>query len=283
MLRFIPVLALLLFTACGLAENEQDDKNKRIYITFADPAFERFCLGMFDLDHDGRISRYEAQRVLAMDCSGRNISAMWEIGEFSRLRELDCSGNNLTRLDLRKCPDLQKLDCGDNEITSLDIDGLRGLTQLDCAENLLARLDLKSNSSLRSLDCRGNLLVTLDLPPCSGQWQADPRDNPFLPTVYCPASQGVDRNGPTEVVVRCPPPPASFSADCPRRFPSPARIASCRLLRCLLLPPPGTVICLPRRVSGTLISDTLLKSRRRGLGISDNNSYLWVQKMSFAP
>lgn len=181
MLRFIPVLALLLFTACGLAENEQDDKNKRIYITFADPAFERFCLGMFDLDHDGRISRYEAQRVLAMDCSGRNISAMWEIGEFSRLRELDC---------------------GDNEITSLDIDGLRGLTQLDCAENLLARLDLKSNSSLRSLDCRGNLLVTLDLPPCSGQLQADTRDNPFLTTVYCLASQGVDRNGPTEVVVR---------------------------------------------------------------------------------
>ena len=85
MLRFIPVLALLLFTACGLAENEQDDKNKRIYITFTDPAFEQFCLGMFDLDHDGRISRYEAQRVLVMDCSGRNISAMWEIGEFSRL------------------------------------------------------------------------------------------------------------------------------------------------------------------------------------------------------
>lgn len=283
MLRFIPVLALLLFTACGLAENEQDDKNKRIYITFADPAFERFCLGMFDLDHDGRISRYEAQRVLAMDCSGRNISAMWEIGEFSRLRELDCSGNNLTRLDLRKCPDLQKLDCGDNEITSLDIDGLRGLTQLDCAENLLARLDLKSNSSLRSLDCRGNLLVTLDLPPLLGAVagrharQSFPYDR-LLPRFAGRRPQRADRGGRPLTA-----PPASFSADCPRRFPSPARIASCRLLRCLLLPPPGTVICLPRRVSGTLISDTLLKSRRRGLGISDNNSYLWVQKMSFAP
>ncbi len=240
MLRFIPVLALLLFTACGLAENEQDDKNKRIYITFADPAFERFCLGMFDLDHDGRISRYEAQRVLAMDCSGRNISAMWEIGEFSRLRELDCSGNNLTRLDLRKCPDLQKLDCGDNEITSLDIDGLRGLTQLDCAENLLARLDLKSNSSLRSLDCRGNLLVTLDLTPLLGAVagrharQSFPYDR-LLPRFAGRRPQRADRGGRPLTA----PPPASFSADCPRRFPSPARIASCRLLRCLLLPPPA--------------------------------------------
>lgn len=224
MLRFIPALALLLFTACGLAENEQDDKNKRIYITFTDPAFERFCLGMFNLDHDGRISRYEAQRVLAMDCSGRNISAMWEIGEFSRLRELDCSGNNLTRLDLRKCPDLQKLDCGDNEITSLDIDGLRGLAVLDCAGNLLARLDLKSNSSLRQLDCRGNLLVTLDLTPCSGQLQADTRDNPFLTTVYRLGSQGVDYNGrprwsSADRSLRFLP-PASFSAGCPRPFPA---------------------------------------------------------------
>lgn len=284
MLRFIPVLALLLFTACGLAENEQDDKNKRIYITFADPAFERFCLGMFDLDHDGRISRYEAQRVLAMDCSGRNISAMWEIGEFSRLRELDCSGNNLTRLDLRKCPDLQKLDCGDNEITSLDIDGLRGLTQLDCAENLLARLDLKSNSSLRSLDCRGNLLVTLDLPPLLGAVagrharQSFPYDR-LLPRFAGRRPQRADRGG------------RPLTAPPPHRFPLTARVASRHLpaslpVGCCVVcccPPPGTVICLPRRVSGTLISDTLLKSRRRGLGISDNNSYLWVQKMSFAP
>ena len=313
MLRFIPVLALLLFTACGLAENEQDDKNKRIYITFTDPAFEQFCLGMFDLDHDGRISRYEAQRVLVMDCSGRNISAMWEIGEFSRLRELDCSGNNLTRLDLRKCPDLQKLDCGDNEITSLDIDGLRGLAVLDCAGNLLARLDLKSNSSLRQLDCRGNLLVTLDLTPCSElPFPAPPRIVfRWLPaSVSCWLSVSVSRRLPASFPAGSPhcsplPPrvasrhlsvsvprrlPALFPAGSPRRFPagsphcSPlaARVASRRLPRPFPAVP-GVVFCLPQRVCGTLISDTLLKSRRRGLGISDNNSYLWVQKMSFAP
>lgn len=84
MTRFVPLLAFALLAACGLADDERDDKNKRVYITFADPAFEAYCLEHFDIDHDGRISRYEAQRVLKMDCPDRGIAHMWEIGEFSR-------------------------------------------------------------------------------------------------------------------------------------------------------------------------------------------------------
>lgn len=202
MLRIVPAFALLFFTACGLAENEQDDKNKRIYITFSDPAFEDYCLGKFDLDHDGRISHYEAQRVLTMDCPDRDIAAMWEIGEFSNLRGLDCSGNNLTQLDLHKCTALETIDCSDNEIVSLGLDGLRGLVALDCSENLLERLDLRSEGSLAELDCSGNLLVTLDLTTCSGQLHAVTRNNPALTTVYCLASQGVDSDGQTQVIRR---------------------------------------------------------------------------------
>ena len=125
MTRFVPLLAFALLAACGLADDERDDKNKRVYITFADPAFEAYCLEHFDIDHDGRISRYEAQRVLKMDCPDRGIAHMWEIGEFSRLERLDCSGNDLTQLDLRKCTLLQTLDCSRNRIASLDLDGLR--------------------------------------------------------------------------------------------------------------------------------------------------------------
>lgn len=202
MIRFRPIIALLLLTACGLAEDEQDDKNKRIYITFTDPAFEAYCLEKFDINRDGRISRYEAQRILTMECPDRGIRGMWEIGEFSRLQRLDCSGNELAQLDLHGCPYLQRLDCSDNEIASLDIDGLRGLTEMDCADNLLARLDLRSNGSLRELDCSANLLVTLDLSSCSGQLHAITRDNPFLTTVYRLPSQGVDSNGQTEVIER---------------------------------------------------------------------------------
>ncbi|MFR4237387.1 MAG: hypothetical protein ACLT1W_15015 [Alistipes onderdonkii] len=111
--------------------------------------------------------------------------------------------------------------------------------------------------------------MTLDLTPCSGQLQADTRDNPFLTTVYASARRSVDYNGPTgwSSADR---PPASFSADCPRRFPSPARIASFRLLRCLLLPP-ALFAAFAAGFRYAYFFDTLLKSRRGELGISDNN------------
>lgn len=199
MLRFIPALALLLFTACGLAENEQDDKNKRIYITFTDPAFEQFCLGMFDLDHDGRISRYEAQRVRRMSCPGRGIASLTDIREFFNLRELDCSGNDLTRLDLTACTYLERLDCRDNALVSLDLDGVRGLVWMDCSGNDLPRLDLHSTASLLTLDCRGNALTTLDVASCDANLKADVRSNPGLTTVYCLVSQNISFDGPTEL------------------------------------------------------------------------------------
>ena len=168
MTRFVPLLAFALLAACGLAEDERDDKNKRVYITFADPAFEAYCLEHFDIDHDGRISRYEAQRVLKMDCPDRGIAHMWEIGEFSRLERLDCSGNDLTQLDLRKCTLLQTLDCSRNRIASLDLDGLRALLELNCADNALTRC-WTSNPPERSV-CSTAAATgswSLDLRPCS--------------------------------------------------------------------------------------------------------------------
>ena len=43
MVRALPVLLLLLSAACGLAEDERDEKNRYIYLTFYDKAFEAYC------------------------------------------------------------------------------------------------------------------------------------------------------------------------------------------------------------------------------------------------
>lgn len=199
MVRALSVLFVLLCTACGLAEDDRDEDNKYIYLDFYDKAFEAYCLEKFDTNGDGRISRYEAQRVRRMSCSGRGIALLTDIREFFNLRELDCSGNDLTRLDLTACTYLERLDCRDNALVSLDLDGVRGLVWMDCSGNDLPRLDLHSTASLLTLDCWGNALTTLDVASCDANLKADVRSNPGLTTVYCLVSQNISFDGPTEL------------------------------------------------------------------------------------
>lgn len=202
MTRLLPALLFLLCTACGLAESERDEKNKYDYLTFYDKAFETYCLENFDTDGNGRISRYEAQRVLRMDCADRDIASMTDIRYFSNLQRLDCSGNTLTQLDLKACTRLERLDCRANALVSLDINGLRSLTSLDCSYNRLLNLGLGTNISLQQLDCRVNALTTLDLTACDANLRADVRSNPDLKIVYYRSGQGVSSDGQTELIER---------------------------------------------------------------------------------
>lgn len=189
-------------TACGMAEDEQEDRDRRIYLTFADPAFEACCLEAFDTNGDGRLSRYEARHVRELDCSGRGIGTIDEISEFVRLVRLDCSDNRLAELDPTACTLLETLDCGANRLVSLDVSGLRSLRSLDAGANRLERLDLQSNVSLTTLDLRGNRLGTLDLSPCAASLKADVRANPLLTTVYYRTGQQVVSEDPAELVER---------------------------------------------------------------------------------
>lgn len=192
----------LLLGGCGMAEGDEDDRNRRIYLAFDDAAFEEFCLAHYDLNGDGRFSRYEAERVLHLDCSGMGITSLALIGEFKRLETLDCSNNGLTTLDIEQCGSLQRLDCARNSLVNLSIEGLRSLTALNCADNALTHLDLGSNRNLQQFDGGKNRYAVIDLSPCAVSLQAQLRGNALLQTIYYRAGQQVDYESPATLVER---------------------------------------------------------------------------------
>ena len=187
MRRALSSLLVLLCTSCGLLDDGYDDAARTEYLRFTDPAFERYCLETLDLNDDGRISRYEAERIVRMDCSGCGIASLDEISDFRNLQRLDCSDNDLTRLDLSSCPRLVIL------------------ATLDCSGNLLSSLDLRGDTALSTLVCGGNALRTLDVSGCAAVMErVDTQSSPELETLYVSSTQEIRQlqvDGHTDVVV----------------------------------------------------------------------------------
>lgn len=159
-------LLLLLLSACGMADDEREEDSKRRFITVPDPAFESYLLRTCDLNHDGRISYYEAERMLRIDCAGLGIGSLYGIEYFTSLRELDCSNNAIGTLDVSRLYSLERLNCSRNELVILRLGELRGLGYLNCADNRLDYLNLEYVVSLSELDCANNRLTTLDVSKC---------------------------------------------------------------------------------------------------------------------
>ena len=194
MRRLCSIALLLCLSACGMAEDEREEDKRREYISLPDPAFEAYCLETYDLNGDGRLSRYEAERVLYIDCSGRGIESLYGIANFTALRELDCADNRIPSLELDRLDRLESLDCSGNGLRSLAVGKLRALWRLDCADNLLAELDLQSCVSLSWLDCSNNDLHILDVANCARPMTyLNAAGNASLTLLYKSVNQPIDR------------------------------------------------------------------------------------------
>ena len=105
-------------------------------VAIADERFLAALVEAHDADGDGILSTKEAASVRRIECAGRGITSMAELGNyFTEVTYLDCSNNSLTELDVTKLTKLEYLDCSGNDIKRLDISRLQRLTTLDCRDN----------------------------------------------------------------------------------------------------------------------------------------------------
>jgi len=148
-----------------ISANSQDS-----IVSIPDSAFLKALIDNgVDTNGDGLISYAEAEEVISLDVSYKDISNLSGIEAFTIMDTLDCSNNELTSLDISGNPKLKYLDCGGYwliviaQLTTLDVSNNTELEHLDCGSSLLSSLDLSNNKALKYLDCGITPMDTLDL------------------------------------------------------------------------------------------------------------------------
>ncbi len=172
---------------------------------FPDEIFRTYISENLDKDKNGYLSRREIYDVEKIDISGKHVSSLEGIGNFTDLVSLNCSNTDLTSfslyqnqsaqnknlaeinlsyctklvrvyiqnrenlvsLDLQNCSALTNIYCYDNKkLKELNTKVLSALTYLDCQNCKISELDLTGSPLLDTLYCNNNCLSALDLRYC---------------------------------------------------------------------------------------------------------------------
>lgn len=113
-----------------------------------------------DTNDDGEIQLSEAEAVLWLKVSFRNITLLEGVQSFTNLETLICYSNGLNSLDFAQNNDLVELVCYSNNLTSLNITQNVNLEKLICYDNQLSSLDVSQNINLEELVCFSNQQLT---------------------------------------------------------------------------------------------------------------------------
>ncbi|MDO7173699.1 leucine-rich repeat domain-containing protein [Mariniflexile sp. AS56] len=150
-------------------------------ITIPDPNFEQALIDL-GIDSDGIINQTllysDAQPVVSLDLSNRNISDLTGISYFFNLTSLNCSNNNITSFYYTgSLTNLRSLSLSGNEITTLTLYDNSKLNSVDVSNNpnltyLNAKvsriwgglvLNASNNPNLITLSCVGSALKEINI------------------------------------------------------------------------------------------------------------------------
>lgn len=130
-----------------------------------DDAFEQ---ALIDLLYDfGPLDDYvptsTVSALTSLDVSGKSISDLTGIEDFTNLRNLKCNDNAITTLDISSNILLERLNISNNQLTAIDISNLVALEVFEAATNSLVLIDFSSNLNLLEVNVSTNALTVLDV------------------------------------------------------------------------------------------------------------------------
>lgn len=166
-----------------IRQEEQDRadaeaRSKTVKIDIKDPVFKEYLMRYCDMDGDGVLSQWDAERTYVIDFgrdrsllkkldNSKGITDISGIEHFVNLRKLVCTGNSLAQIDVSKNERLETLIANDCELKLLNVSKNDHLTRLECSNNVLYTIDLKGATNLQHLNVNNNKIAALDLSACT--------------------------------------------------------------------------------------------------------------------
>ncbi len=130
---------------------------------FPDEAFRKYVSDSFDLDSNGKLSKYEISIANEIDIyDNLGIKSIKGVEKLTELEYLYVCGNELTSVDLGSNTKLVELILEDNKITSIDVSKLTNLEVLVLTWNKIESIDVRNNTKLKSLDLANNALKSVN-------------------------------------------------------------------------------------------------------------------------
>ncbi|MEW7290840.1 T9SS type A sorting domain-containing protein [Aquimarina sp. 2304DJ70-9] len=153
-----------------------------------DDGFEQALinLGLDSGPLDDYVPTAAISSITNLNISGKEISDLTGLQDFTSLVTLNCRNNLITSIDISSNVLVERLLCSGNQLTSIEGTGIASntvLTLIDVSNNMLTNIDVSANTALTELNCTSNQLTSIDI-----------TQNPNIETLLCASNQLITVN-----------------------------------------------------------------------------------------
>lgn len=151
--KIIPVLFLIFPMSYFYSQN----------INFKDKNLEKAVAENFDLNKDGKINQFEAERIENLFLVNKGVTTAEDLVYFKNAKMIVLDDNNILNLTLKNMDHLQLFSCTGCKISNFKAENLKSLASLYLDNNQIENISLKTTPRIDQLTVSLNKIKTIDV------------------------------------------------------------------------------------------------------------------------
>lgn len=132
-------------------------------LTFKDKNLEKAVIENFDLNKDGAINQFEAERIENLFLVKKGITAVDDLSYFKYAKMIILDDNAIPIVSLKNMDHVQLFSCTGCKISTFKVENAKSLASLYLDNNNIENISLKTTPRIDQLTVSLNKIKTIDL------------------------------------------------------------------------------------------------------------------------